>query len=65
MNKTSTGIFLIVVGMIFIYWGIEMKRKKNEKKDRKYDVYDSARVLSNIILGIIFILGGLFNIILS
>jgi len=65
MNKFSTGIFLIIVGIIFIYWGIEIKKKKNETKDRKYDVFVSARAFSNIGLGIIFILGGLFNIILS
>ncbi len=64
MNKLSTGIFLIVIGIVLIISEMDTKKKEIKINDRKYDSYYSARTISNIAIGILFILGGLFNLIL-
>jgi len=63
MNKYTTSIFLIVTGIGLIYW--EIHDMKEKKKKSQYSINETGRVFSGILFGVVLILGGLFNIVIS
>jgi len=63
MNKYTTNIFLIVTGIGLIYW--EIYKMKEKKKESQYSINETGRMFSGILFGVVLILGGLFNIVIS
>lgn len=62
MNDLKLSIFFIIIGIGLIYW--EMQIRSQKKKKGIYSEMDTAKFFSGVSAGAIFILGGIFHLIL-
>lgn len=64
-DDLKSNFFLIILGAIFVYFGIQGVKKDKRNKDDSIITYSFRSNLWSIVLGVIFIILGLFKILIN
>ena len=66
MNEgLKSDLFLLILGAIFVYFGIQGVKKDKKNKENSIMAFGFRNNLGSIVLGVVFIILGLFKILLD